>query len=1168
MIAHRKPLITCLLLLLSIHGILPFAEGQNTSVIRSIPVMISSSQKPDQAAKPLVGFVSPLPFAQSAAEVQSAYSFLKSNEEFSIEYLTIRDLEKQGKKLGRFSVLWFHRADTLPLTNAESGEKTVQAVKTYVENGGRLLLTLQAVHYLNALGFEPQPLTDSTKTCIDDGNGRKLGFHAFREHPVFEGLNGGAYVNRPVVDIATRITGYFGERIPLNGKVVAVDWDYIFLRENSKLVFEHTPGKGKVLSVGGYMNFSMANLNRQHLELFTGNCLRYLLDRYAGQPEFTWNYSPNTVSECRERPQTDQLLVAIAPSQKWDIQSSGLTLKNPAATDNFWDVAGERIVTMGSEKGGIEEAWAHPFMAFRDYEAGIRFQNADTIVWLNGKRPEIIVNPACFSRMYKFPGASLNEVIANDPVEPNGVIHYEYSGDQPAELIIRFRSNLRWMWPYSEKATGPICYSWDPDVDAFEVQDQSGDLNVKIGGTRKPVSHLEGRFGGFEYNRATNSFKGIRTDEFLAAGLIRFQLVKVDNLDIVYTATNQGYMTTKTQYSRAIHEPKQIYSDALRHAENILAKSLMITTPDVNFNTGYRWALLATDRFFVNTPGMGKAMVAGYATTRHGWDGQHKVNGRPGYAWYFGRDGEWSSYALLDCGDFGKAKEELEFFNRYQDLSGKIFHEASTSGIIHYDAADATPLYIVLAGKYFRHTNDTAFARKTWPNVKKAIAFCYSTDTDNDHLIENTNVGHGWVEGGELYGSHATLYMTGSWAAALTEAANIAGFMKDADSVKYAWESDELKKIINTDFWSDRQKFFAYGKNRDGSFRRDPTALPAVPIYFRMTDQDKAAMCLRQYAGNAFSTNWGVRIIREDNPLFKPTGYHYGSVWPLFTGWTSLAEYSCGNYLQGFSHLMNNLNVYRNWGLGFVEEVLNGAEYKPSGVCPHQCWSETMVLQPAIEGMLGLDVRAQENKLIFSPRLPAQWDSLDVRNIRIDDRFIDFHFSRHFNSAGENKTSSVITYDFKLDSGKPLKIEFMPALPDARLITKVSLDGQTLPFTSFKIGQAVTIYSAFVLSSSARITVGVEEGISALPAVSDPKPDDNSEGLRIISSRLSGSRYQIEVEGMSGATGVIEVYSPGRPLNQAENARFLSREMDISRFAVDFEKSDKKYGVKIITINL
>ena len=207
-----------------------------------------------------------------------------------------------------------------------------------------------------------------------------------------------------------------------------------------------------------------------------------------------------------------------------------------------------------------------------------------------------------------------------------------------------------------------------------------------------------------------------------------------------------------------------------------------------------RWALAGTDKFMVKTPGMGTSLVAGYATTKHGWDGGQKVSGRPGYAWYFGRDGQWSGFALLDYGDYSKVRSILKFYEKYQDLSGKIFHEATTSGVIHYDAADATPLYIVLAGKYFRHSNDTAYLRESWPAISKALWFCQSTDTDGDMLIENTNVGHGWVEGGELYGSHSTLYLNSCWTAALEEAANMAIAMKDPTAESYMLQAREVTK--------------------------------------------------------------------------------------------------------------------------------------------------------------------------------------------------------------------------------------------------------------------------------------------------------------------------------------------------------------------------------------
>jgi hypothetical protein len=535
------------------------------------------------------------------------------------------------------------------------------------------------------------------------------------------------------------------------------------------------------------------------------------------------------------------------------------------------------------------------------------------------------------------------------------------------------------------------------------------------------------------------------------------------------------------------------------------------------------------------------------------------VNGRPGYGWYFGRDAEWSSFALLDYGDFSKVRSQLEFFNKYQDLNGKIFHEASTSGLIHYDAADATPLYIVLAGKYFRHTNDTAFLRATWRNINRAISFCFSTDTDQDHLVENTNVGHGWVEGGELYGSHATIYMAGAWGAALTEASNMAGFMKDPRAESYRMEAGLQSEMINNDFWSDQTGFFAYGKNKDGTYRNEQTILPTVPIYFGMADRQKASLALKSIAGNAFTTNWGARILRDDSPWFKPTGYHYGSVWPLFTGWASLAEYKTGNSVQGFSHIMNNLDVYKNWGLGFVEEVLNGAEYQPSGVCAHQCWSETMVLQPAIEGLIGLEVSAQEGKINLAPQLPAHWDSLAIQHIRMADQLVDLTF---------NRKNGVCSYRFSLDQGRPVHVEFMPVFPAGTRIIRVELDGRELPFTSFKSEQSMTLLVTFDLGSVSNLVVETAAGIAVLPVIPEPKPGDAAEGMRILSAGLAGNTYQVELEGKAGSSDVIEFWSGGQDITKAENALFLDQTGWVYRFAVDFERSASKYVNKTVTINL
>jgi glycogen debranching enzyme len=1131
-------------------------KGQ-TGQVHTIRLTKNPTGKINSEGSMSVWFLAPVPYEKAGKETRAAFDFLNKIPGISGRYLLAEELPGSGKKLKQADVLWIHRDETTEFRKVERDRRLLSTLKTYVEGGGRIMLTQQAMHYLNFLGYESSLMEDSTKSCTDKGFGRRLGFHSFISHPVFEGLHGGAYVCWPQSDMTTRITGLFGDRVPANGKTVAVDWDYIFLREQTKLVFEYAPGNGRILAVGGYMLFGTPNRNRAHLEMFTRNCLHYLHEKDPQSKHINWwNYSSCKVMELMPPPESDRVVKAMPPSEKWREDVSEITLNRRFASRNFWDVAGERIVTMGLETGGIEEIWAHPFMALRDYRVGIRFSYRDTIYWLNDERPEISVNPANFTRSYKFPRAYLKEVVVNDPNRPAGVVHYEYRGVYEADLFIQFTSNLRWMWPYSEKVTGSVCHRWNDNLSCIEIHDRTGRLHVMAGGNKPPVKHQAGQYESFIWSRKDSVMTGVDTQKCQVAFCSQFRLGMNDNLDIVIAASCEGCDTTSQYFEQAIMNPASVYERALQHNSNILTDRLMVTTPDKEFNTGYRWSVVATDRFMVRTPGMGRALVAGYATTQSGWNGGHQVNGRPGYAWYFGRDAVWSAFAMLDYSDYDKVRSQLEFFNHFQDLNGKIFHEASTSGFIHYDAADATPLYILLAGKYFRHSNDTAFLRNTWPNIKKAIDFCFSTDTDQDHLIENTNVGHGWVEGGKLYGSHATIYMTGIWSAALREAYNMAGFLGQAEAENYRLEADETQKIINSRFWEKDASFFSYGMNKDGTFRNEPTVLPAVPIYLGTTEPTYASACIRQYSSNAFTTNWGVRIIRDDSPMFNPTGYHYGSVWPLFTGWTALAGYKTGNPLQGFSHIMNNLKVFKKWGLGFVEEVLNGTEYSPSGVCPHQCWSETMVIQPVIEGLLGLTVDAGNRKITLAPALPADWDSLVANNIRVGNQYIDFQYQR--------TTDTKRNYRFSLHHGNDVSIDFMPGFPAGTRIKSVRLDGQEIPHTVFTTSQGIVPYVRIKLGSAIHLEIETEGGIAVLPVVADPKPGDQAAGLRIISTHFTGSRFIAEIEGPCGTTGSFRIWSAAGNITTPSGTRLIGRNGNVSEYETDFEKTGEKYQVKII----
>jgi glycogen debranching enzyme len=209
---------------------------------------------------------------------------------------------------------------------------------------------------------------------------------------------------------------------------------------------------------------------------------------------------------------------------------------------------------------------------------------------------------------------------------------------------------------------------------------------------------------------------------------------------------------------------------------------------------------------------------------------------------------------VLGYGDFEKVKENLNLLMKYQNIDGKIFHEITTSGIIHYDSADATPLFLIVFQKYVSCTGDYSFLEKNWDNFKAAVQFCFSTDSDKDHLIENTNIGHGWIEFGKLSSSHASLYLNSIWVKALQGGAILAKFMNEPELVK-RWEegNKEVLKTIDSLYWDEKTQYYALGINPSGEQLKFKTIMPSIPLYFKLTAPSKAHNMLIDFSSSKFS---------------------------------------------------------------------------------------------------------------------------------------------------------------------------------------------------------------------------------------------------------------------------------------------------------------------------
>jgi glycogen debranching enzyme len=1089
-----------------------------------------------------------------AEESRALNTFLQEQKDFKTVKLNYGQLSKESFKRLGLTHIWIHKLS--PAGNSKQEIAAGNSLKEFVKNGGNLIVSMDAVLLLNHWGIEKNPFEVKTDSVKDEGFGRPLGFHAFKSHPVFEGLNGGVYSWKGKKDHVIRKIGFFNHNLPDTAiaEVIGIEWTYITFHEQNKLVLEYRLGKGKIIAVGAYSYFADENFNTLQLHRFYRNLFEYTAGGIRDIKPYYWNYASREVIPM----ETIFSETNISPAKRWNLPELNLEIKKQEGNSDFVSLAGRRMLVMGKQKGGIDEIWTHPFMSFRDVEAAVIFKGADSTVWLNKLVPSVTISPELIIREYRVNGTSIKEITTVSMDKPVAVVHYEWDGPGIEKILLKYTSNFRYMWPYSDKASAAISYRWSPGMNAAVSSAQGGDLASIMGFSAKPDDYLLGQYKDFKIEKGKLS--GGPTDLIQVSGVFSFNAADAKgNLSAYLVAGNEGLQHTLNIYQEESQGFEQLFDKSSRYFSKLLNTSMIVTTPDEAFNTGYKWALARTDQFFQETPGLGTSLMAGFGTTARGWGGGQKISGRPGYAWYFGRDAQWSGMAINAYGGHEMVQKTLDVFVKFQDLNGKIYHELTSSGAVHYDASDATPLYVVLAANYLRHSGNLAYIRKIWPSIKKAMDFCYSTDTDKDGLIEITNVGHGWIEGGPLFGAHTEVYLAGTWVAALDAASYMSSVLKQESlSKRYSTDAAKVRNIIDEEFWNKEARYFSNGKMIDGSFMKEETILSAVPVYFNaVSDPVKAQKTTASFSGNGYSTDWGLRILPESSKLFNPGAYHAGMVWPLFSGFASLAEYKTGAYVSGFTHIMDNLLLYRNYGLGSAEETLNGLVYKPAGVCYQQGWSETMILQPISEGMLGMQPDALANQISLSPRFPWHWKEVKVENIR---------FGNHYLNFSMNSSQESTVYHFKKLSGNELSLFLRPSLPAGTSIQKVLINSQDHPFSTTANAESISLeLGELKLNETTTIEIVHLGGIGALALINEPQPGDTNKGAKIIRQELSGKRFNVTLEGLSGSAYQFEVLS-NFPVKSVKNGQIINQKGNIYTISLRIDQSAKKYFEQKVTL--
>jgi glycogen debranching enzyme len=786
-------------------------------------------------------------------------------------------------------------------------------------------------------------------------------------------------------------------------------------------------------------------------------------------------------------------LMAMTGAARAQEPKHSLELSRTVRPWEFLPVTGMRAGLLGDESGRME-AWVYPLKILRDFH--LKFHTEGRVLPAEALARTLTVRPESSTILYAGDTFTVRETFFVPVREQGGVILLDVETEQPFEIDAAFHRDFQLEWP---AALGATYSNWMAEERAFYFGEEQRKFAALVG---SPTAGEPQQEYQTNYSEAQeSSFRLGATTK----GKERKLIVIAGSMEGL-AAAGKTYRHLTTDYGELLKESEEYYG-------TYLAQTVSLDLPDAQIQQAYDWSRVGMLQGMVINPFLGTGLVAGYRTS-----GESQ---RPGFAWFFGRDSFWTSLALNAAGDFANSRTALGFISKFQREDGKIPHEISQGANFvdwfkgypyPYASADATPLYIIAVNDYVVESGDAAFAKEKWESLQKAYAFLKST-YDERGLPQNFGVGHGWVEGGPLLPVKTEFYQSGLGAEALRALSNLARLTGQEEMSKTLEKDFEKQRsLVNESFWIADKKRFAFALDKNGKKVDEPTVLATVPMWFGLPSEADAVPMIQQLADFDHQTDWGMRIISNRSPVFSGGGYHYGSVWPLFTGWASVAEYRYHQTFPAYTNLRANALLALDGSLGHVTEVLSGDYYQPlSTSSPHQIWSAAMVVSPILRGMLGLETDAIHRSLKLAPHIPADWTRFSVDNVQLGKNTLLINYAM---------TGEGIVLETGLTSGsEECTVEFRPAISLRAKVQKVELNGKPVPFQVETRGSDQHIVVQFPITKGKyflRIRLLNDFGLSEQSAL--PVLGSASRGLRILSETWSPSRDQLTLE-VSGAAG-------------------------------------------------